>query len=1365
MKLLKSTVIFAFISIVQSTGSVYAASNLPAPEIGFEPMSFVNYESPHVRPIAITPNQQKLLAVNTADNRLMVFDLASGSPTLTKSIPVGVEPVSVNARTNNEAWVVNHLSDSITIVDINTGKVLNTISTGDEPADVVFAGTPQRAFVTASQVNRVNVFSTTNPQLPPEEITIFGEDPRMLATSPDGQTVYAAIFESGNGTTIMAGGKSLPRIDDVVANSLSPYNGNTIIPNAGSTFNPPMNPNNPPPPPVSIIVKKQESGQWLDDNNGDWSRFVGGDLAALADRVPGWDLPDRDIAIIDANSLSVNYQTRLMNMVMAIAVNPRSGKVSAVGTDATNEVRFEPVLNGKFVRAKLATFSGPSDKQVVDLNPHLDYSRTRVSQSSRNLSIGDPRSIAWRENGQQALVAGMGSNNVIVVNENGAVITRIEVGEGPTGIVISEATKKAFVLNRFGASISIIDLNTNQVISNKPYFDPTPEVIVAGRPFLYDTHESSGLGQASCASCHVDSRTDRLAWDLGDPAAGMSTRVDNVGKTWTFHPMKGPMKTQTLQDIIGSPSLHHRGDKDDIFGFANTYRDLQGDDNPLNNSNMAKLEAYLDTIHFPPNPNRNIDNSLSTTVTIQGPNSSIQRVGNAVAGFEQFQQPGFACLSCHLGERGRSDTKGANGLHDGQQAIAEPIGGFYDRMGFFWGDAQGSTSGFGFRTDGSQDSTFREENTTTDILAAFLSWDGPKPNIGGLSRDSHAGIGQQVQLKASTNARAKTLMSISSTGNIGLVAHGFYDGKLKSYEYLGNEGFQSDAMGEIVSYSDLLRDANNGGSIVLSLVARGSEYRLALDSDLDGKLNRDDSAPFEKANSNWTDCAIENAVCSFSGFAVVRYGTLENWLYTVSNRPVNCSNSQFGDPAKGRAKKCQYLPSDSNVAANPPTNAVRCAGENAACVIPSGKLATVYYGAGDNWNYKTDLSGEINCSNPVFGDPAFLTAKSCFYLTTGDLVELSNPVANPDTVSVTSSNQVTINPLSNDTGSNLVLQAPSTWSLKGGQVALANNQLRYTPKPGFNGEDKIWYTIKDSQGRSNWSVIVINVSGNGALVNVPPVANPDTVSVTSPNQVTISPLANDTGSNLVLQAPNAWSWKGGQVALVNNQLRYTPKPNFNGEDKIWYSVKDSQGRGGWSVIIINVSGNNSNISAPPTASPDNVTTTSGTVIIIDVLANDTGSGLVLNAPNAWSLAGGSVSLVDNKLTYKSKAGFTGSDNIWYTFSDSQGRSNSGQVNITVNAASTSSTPFPIATADSYTVPKNSTRTLNILNNDTPSTGLVIDTLYEYSSKGGRTSRANNNREVLYTPKVDFTGTDDFWYVLIDSQGRKNSAKVTINVTP
>jgi YVTN family beta-propeller protein len=134
--------------------------------------AFVNWETPHVSPLTLTPDGTLLLAVNTPDNRLEVFTLAGGAPAHARSIPVGLDPVSGGARTDTESWVVNHVSDSISVVDLANDNVMMTLATDDEPCDVVFAGTPQRAFVSCSQANTVLVYDPAQLSEAPARIDI-----------------------------------------------------------------------------------------------------------------------------------------------------------------------------------------------------------------------------------------------------------------------------------------------------------------------------------------------------------------------------------------------------------------------------------------------------------------------------------------------------------------------------------------------------------------------------------------------------------------------------------------------------------------------------------------------------------------------------------------------------------------------------------------------------------------------------------------------------------------------------------------------------------------------------------------------------------------------------------------------------------------------------------------------------------------------------------------------------------------------------------------------------------------------------------------------------------------------------------------
>ena len=124
--------------------------------------AFVTFESGQVRPLAMSPDGSKLFAVDTPDNRLEIFDIGVGGLTHSAMVQVGMEPVAVAARSNTEVWVVNHLSDSVSIVDLSSvpPRVTRTLLVGDEPRDIVFAG--NRAFITCAHRGQNNA---NDPQL------------------------------------------------------------------------------------------------------------------------------------------------------------------------------------------------------------------------------------------------------------------------------------------------------------------------------------------------------------------------------------------------------------------------------------------------------------------------------------------------------------------------------------------------------------------------------------------------------------------------------------------------------------------------------------------------------------------------------------------------------------------------------------------------------------------------------------------------------------------------------------------------------------------------------------------------------------------------------------------------------------------------------------------------------------------------------------------------------------------------------------------------------------------------------------------------------------------------------------------------
>ncbi len=826
--------------------------------------AFVNFESPHVHPLELTPDGMRLLAVNTPDHRLEVFAVGAGGVLIPiASIPVGLEPVTVRARSNTEAWVVNLVSDSVSVVDLTTLSVSATLSTGDEPADVVFAGAPQRAFVTVSQENLIRVFDPQNLLAPAQVVAIQGEDPRALAT--DGARVFAAVFESGNRSTIL----SPPDVNSPG----SPYPGRpNPPPNAGNTFNPPMRAGNPPPRPVGLVVKKGADGTWRDDNNRNWSGVV------------TWDLLDHDVAVIDANSLSVSYVSGLMNANMALAVGPGS-RVSVVGTDALNHVRFEPNVNSVFVRVVLGSFD-PSNSippTVIDLNPHLTYTTPTIPAEQRALSIGDPRAIVWNSTGTVGYVAGLGSNNVIRIGPSGERLGQTVVGEGPTGLALHEASGRLFVLDRFEGAISVIDTGANVEVARRSFFDPTPQEIRAGRPFLFDTHRTSGLGQASCGSCHIDGRTDALVWDLGDPAGTVKPfnqicQFGNACEDW--HPMKGTFSTQTLFGLTNVGPMHWRGDREDFTAFNPAFVSLLGRETQLTPAEMEAFTVYINTLRFPPNPFRTMSGAL--------PNTS-SNGGSAVAGQNLFNVIGlagtpFRCVTCHALPDGTSTTLAASNLiATSSQSLKTPhLRDLYEKTGFSRQSAS-NTRGFGFSHDGHIDTIASFLNLPVFLFAQGGLGAQQRRDVEAFlmsfSVDTHAGVGAQVYadtptLPTTVSQRLDTMITIALTGNVGLIAKGRQGGVPRGYAFdrLANV-FRSDVLGEALSPAALRASASPVSPLWFTLVPAGSQTRLGIDRDGDGFLDRDEIV----ARSDPSDPnSVPGPACpgDLNGDRVVNFGDL-----------------------------------------------------------------------------------------------------------------------------------------------------------------------------------------------------------------------------------------------------------------------------------------------------------------------------------------------------------------------------------------------------------------------------------------------------------------------------------------------------------
>lgn len=791
--------------------------------------AFVNFEGAQTSPIRISADGTRLFAVNTPNGTLSVFSLSNpASPSLIAEIPVGIEPVSVNINPgvagNDEAWVVNQISNSVSVISVMKGIVTDTLYAKAEPADVVFAGSGL-AFVSVARSNMVNVYNTSTHALV-KSISLTGEEPRALAVSADNSTVYVAFALSGNHTTLVPATVAPPQ-------------------------SPPTNPFLPPPPQVGLIVDASD--------------------ATYNPSVIKYTMPDNDVAAISTSSLSVTkYFSHLGTENLGLAIQPLLGNLYVANTDALNTVNFETALNGHNVNHQI-TFVNPTtgQTQIWNLNPGIDYS-VMPNPAAMATALAMPTSVVFEPTGRYLYIAAFGTDRVGIFDTTiGAVTKLIEIDPQATGATVNPATKRGprglamsasnlYVLNRLYNTISIVNLSSNTVTSEIAIgsFDPTPAVVRNGRGFLYD-HKLSANGTAACASCHIDAEMDLLAWNLGNPAGDMTYLSEN-GSTFAFHPMKGPMTTQSLRGLANVQPYHWRGDKPDLTAFNGAFSGLLGG-SELSDAEMAAFTNFINTIVYQPNPNMNLDGSYAASVHLADfPNITASAAeGQNYFVNVPFDSAGTTCNSCHTANPGPGSnlqvrTPASSGPSSDQPLKIPHLRNMYQKTNQDFVAGATSVNGFGFDHDGADSGLFELNSQSIFVdfakntpirqaLEAFeLSFDTGTPPATGYSRT----LTSATISTSPAQSDWSTLQSLAAAGTIDLVAHGTIQGQLHGLLYQpATTNYETDTTGlgpftqaQLTTFIE-----QNHDTLTIMGVPAGSGTRLGIDTNLDGVKNGDET--------------------------------------------------------------------------------------------------------------------------------------------------------------------------------------------------------------------------------------------------------------------------------------------------------------------------------------------------------------------------------------------------------------------------------------------------------------------------------------------------------------------------------------------
>jgi DNA-binding beta-propeller fold protein YncE len=738
-------------------------------------------------------------------------------------------------------------------------------------------------------------------------VTLFTDTPRALAVTPDGSRVYAAGFHTGNQTTI------------VPETSIPDGFGPDGVPG------PATNAEGRPAPEVGSIVK------W---NGAHWVDPVG----RRRDRFVKLSLPDKDVFVLDAMANpprqipgAGGFFQGVGTILFTMAVNPVNGKVYVANTDANNADRFEGPgtftghsLRGHLHESRITVLSpGSGNARVVPrhLNKHIDYTKccAPIPNDENARSLAFPQGLAVTRDGATLYVAALGSGKVGIFStaqlENNTFVPStanhiLVSGGGPTGLVLDEDRQQLYVMTRFDNGISIVDTRKRAEAAHVRMHSPEPASVVAGRRFLYDAQHSSSHGDSACASCHVFGDFDSLAWDLGNPDGKV---IDNPGPFNStlvnivtgqpmepiFHPMKGPMTTQSLRGMANHGPMHWRGDRtggndapsaqpdsgsfDEHAAFTQfnaAFPDLLGRHEPLSQTEMNAFTDFILQVTYPPNPNRAISNVL--TPDQRAGRRLFETVNCGIPSAPEFKGAVLSCAGCHTIDSKANPGTAAPGLFGSNgrgsfdfnpQLFKAPhlrnayqkIGKFGspENPGFLGGDngfKGDQVRGFGFLNDGNIDTIFRFVHG----ISFSDQFNGPNSNSipdgpeGEIQRRQLEAfilafptnmapvVGQQTTLTAANSAavgsRIDLLRQRAEAGECDLVAKTLIDGEEAGFLYVGSGQFLTDWHGKPPVADTALRSLvrTSGRPVTYTCVPPGSGERVGVDRDGDGVWDGDE---------------------------------------------------------------------------------------------------------------------------------------------------------------------------------------------------------------------------------------------------------------------------------------------------------------------------------------------------------------------------------------------------------------------------------------------------------------------------------------------------------------------------------------------
>ncbi|MCH8215511.1 MAG: Ig-like domain-containing protein [Planctomycetes bacterium] len=149
----------------------------------------------HSSTVILTGGGDRICCVNSDNDSVTIAD-SNGLKKIAE-IPVGKKPRTLAEAPDGRIWVANQDSATVSIVDLKTYKVAQTVRMGyaSQPFGICFSPDGRSAWVTLGATGEVAKLDAADPAAPARRFAV-GPKPRGIAVSADSSRVFITRFNS-----------------------------------------------------------------------------------------------------------------------------------------------------------------------------------------------------------------------------------------------------------------------------------------------------------------------------------------------------------------------------------------------------------------------------------------------------------------------------------------------------------------------------------------------------------------------------------------------------------------------------------------------------------------------------------------------------------------------------------------------------------------------------------------------------------------------------------------------------------------------------------------------------------------------------------------------------------------------------------------------------------------------------------------------------------------------------------------------------------------------------------------------------------------------------------------------------------------